>query len=121
MIKMKESKHSEEVKNEARTEYKVHKLWENKLNIDIIFDMQQNQPLPKVSIGEAFYLRQAWLYNLCDMMDGKPLDNSKVFFHTQLETEAGRGANAVASGLKDYLEHLGNNLREAGTSDKIPR
>jgi hypothetical protein len=30
----------------------------------IAFDMQQNRPLPKTNVGEAYYARQLWLYNV---------------------------------------------------------
>ena len=30
----------------------------------ITFDLQKTLPLPKLSVGPAFYLRQLWLYNL---------------------------------------------------------
>lgn len=131
MIKIKSSRNNEAILNEARTEHKLHKLRAEKFftimktkdenNIDVMFDMQQNQPLPKVSIGEAFYLRQAWLYNLCVMKDEKPMDKSKVHFYTWLETEGGRGANEVASGVKNYLENLENRLRKEGVKSKVLR
>lgn len=35
--------------------------------IKICFDCQQNQPIPKLNVGEVFYSRQAWLYNCCVM------------------------------------------------------
>lgn len=31
----------------------------------LCFDHQQNAPLPKVPSGDAFYLRQLWVYNFC--------------------------------------------------------
>ena len=57
------------------TELRLHKLRAKKFfqllkhpldaeTITVSFDMQQNQPLPKLSIGEVFYGRQVWLYNL---------------------------------------------------------
>ena len=30
----------------------------------ITFDMEKTLPLPKLSVSEAFYLRQLWLYNV---------------------------------------------------------
>lgn len=31
----------------------------------ICLDLQQTQPLPRLSTNEAFYKRKMWLYNLC--------------------------------------------------------
>ena len=39
--------------------------------IKVCFDCQQNQPLPKMSVWEVFYLRQVWLYNLGMVQGGK--------------------------------------------------
>ncbi|KAL4085284.1 hypothetical protein QTP88_027143 [Uroleucon formosanum] len=32
--------------------------------VQVCFDMMQNQPLPKLSVTDTFYSRQAWVYNL---------------------------------------------------------
>nr|CAH7721051.1 unnamed protein product [Callosobruchus chinensis] len=63
-------------KGDLRTQLKLHKLRAKKFyqlmnkespnTVKIIFDMQQNQPLPKLSVGEVFFTRQVWLYNLTD-------------------------------------------------------
>lgn len=38
----------------------------NNPDVDVLcFDYQQNAPLPKVPSGDAFYLRQLWVYNFC--------------------------------------------------------
>lgn len=105
-----------EDKNKYRTEYKLHKLRSNKFfqiikekndnYIDICFDMQQNQPIPKLSVGETFYSRQVWLYNLCIMENEYPTKLTNIHFYTWLETEAGRGANEVTSALHNFLKKL---------------
>lgn len=61
-------------KQRVITELRLHKLTgktffqrlkQKKPNtVTISFDMQQHQPLPKLSIGEVFYARQVWLSNL---------------------------------------------------------
>lgn len=33
-------------------------------SLTVAFDMQQNQPLPHINIGETYYSRQLWFYNL---------------------------------------------------------
>jgi len=63
--------------------------------------MEQNQPLPKLSVSEVFYSRQVWIYNLTVMVreDHQGKDNT-------LETEAGRGANEVCSAVLDFITWL---------------
>ena len=61
-------------KVQEHTQYRLHKQRAKKFysimgenddgTVKICFDMQQNQPLPKLSVGEVFYSRQIWLYNL---------------------------------------------------------
>lgn len=106
-----------EKKNELRTTYRLHKARAKKFfqllndhkegTIKICFDCQQNQPLPKVSFGEVFFLRQVWLYNLGIVQheDGKQ-SKDNICHYTWLETEASRGSNEIASGLQNYLKEL---------------
>ena len=35
------------------------------------FDLMQNQALPKSCIGEAYYARQVWLYNILGIVEHK--------------------------------------------------
>lgn len=61
-------------KNEMKLELKTHQalskhffklMYEKKCDeIVCSFDMMQNQALPKLSVTDTFYSRQAWLYNL---------------------------------------------------------
>lgn len=64
-------------------------------------DMQQVQPLPTLAIGEAFYLRQLSLYNICvtDIQTKNPI------FYTWCENLASRGSVEVGSALYDFLSH----------------
>lgn len=57
-------------------------------------------PLPKTNIGEAFYKRQLWLYNLGLIC----VDNTEVpYMYTWLESESGRGSNEIISALLHLL------------------
>lgn len=65
----------------------------------LCFDLQQVQPLPKLSIGEAFYKRQITLYAFCVTDPG--LKNPLLY--TWLESEAHRGAEEIASAVTHSL------------------
>lgn len=83
-------------------------------SITVVFDCQQNQPLPKLSVSDTFYSRQVWLYNLTCMVYHGSRDVGKeeyITFYTWLETQHGRGSNEIASALLHYLQDL---------EDKIP-
>ncbi|CAK1597457.1 unnamed protein product [Parnassius mnemosyne] len=118
LIKIKNEKDLEK-KNNIRTEYRLHKLrakqffsllndTEDDKVIKICFDCQQNQPLPKLSVGEVFYSRQAWLYNFCVMQHKPKTKQTKdgIEFYVWLENQSGRGANEIASALQHYLRNL---------------
>ena len=115
LMKMKAEKCLEK-KNELRTSYRLHKLRakqfyrtmkeENSNVIKICFDMQQNQPIPKLSVSEVFYARQVWIYNLCIMIHSSQQKKEDIVFYTWLETESSRGCNQVASALLDFLSDL---------------
>lgn len=51
----------------------------------ISFDMEKTLPLPKISVGEAFYLRQLWMYNLGVHVTHNKVD--KAHFHIWTEDE----------------------------------
>lgn len=67
------------------------------------FDLQQQQPLPKTPIQEAFYSRQISLYNFCVMP--VTVDKSRPFLYVWDETEASRGSVEIGSALYDFLCH----------------
>lgn len=76
-------------------------------SITVAFDMQQNQPLPKVAVGEAFYARQIWVFNLTFVVHAdKTQPKEKVHIYTWDETHAGRDSNTVASALLHFLANL---------------
>ena len=66
------------------------------------FDLQQVQPLPKLTIGEAYCSCQISFYVLC-VTD---IANQDPTFYTWNETEGGRGATEVASGVTSYLDEV---------------
>lgn len=69
----------------------------------LCFDLQQNIPLPRTNIGEVFYKRQLWMYNLGVVHITKHQDNRTVFLYNWLESDSGRGSNEVISAVLDFL------------------
>lgn len=110
--KKKELKNCDNVAKKASviTELRVHKLRAKQFHLLMkqeeqdsqvfCFDMQQVQNLPKLPLGEAYYLRQLAFYNFC-VTDYKTLSPS---FYTWNETQSGRGANEIASALVHFLK-----------------
>jgi hypothetical protein len=71
-----------------------------------VFDMMQNQPLPRTALGEAFYARQLWQYYLGIIRHygGKSRQEKKdVYFYTWSEHESTRGSNEICSALHQHL------------------
>ena len=68
----------------------------------ITFDMEKTLPLPKLSIGNAFYLCQIWVYNVgVHVVQEK---ENKAYFNVWLEDKAGRGCEEVGSSILAFLE-----------------
>jgi len=65
----------------------------------VTFDLQKTLPLPKLSVGQAFYMRQLWLYNTCI----HTADQEGPFFHIWTEAEAHRGVKEICSSLFTFL------------------
>ena len=66
------------------------------------YDIMQNQSLPKLPIGEAFYARQIWQFLLgivrhFDEDSEQPIDNCHLY--TRTEHQAGRGSDVILSAL----------------------
>lgn len=82
-------------------------------SVTYVFDLQQVQPIPKLSIGEAFYARQISLYCFCvtDVASQNPV------FYMWNETQAGRGAQEISSALIDFLKK--SNFDETITSIRL--
>lgn len=72
---------------------------------DLVFitmDLQQTMPLPKITAGKAFYLRQMWFYNF-----GMHIITSKFekgCFCSWTEDIANRGSSEICSSLLRYIE-----------------
>lgn len=99
-------------KSRARKFYSLLATKEDDTTLVVSFDLMQNQPLPKSSIGEAYYARQLWLYVL-GIIEHKATGDKNtpgeqlkedVHFYSWGEQELGRGANQVASALKDFID-----------------
>ena len=67
----------------------------------ISFDMEKTLPLPKLSVGEAFYLRQLWLYNAGIHLISE--HREAAYFHIWTESEGHRGMNEIGSSLLAFL------------------
>ncbi|XP_072390087.1 uncharacterized protein [Diabrotica undecimpunctata] len=65
----------------------------------ISFDLQQAMPVPNLTVGAAFYLRKAWVYNLGihDCISGK------AFMYMWPENIAKRGSDEIASILYKHF------------------
>lgn len=73
------------------------KLTNGKLVIS--FDMSQALPIPKLTIGPAFYCRNIWMYNLG--IHDCPTEKGHMFLWT--EDTAKRGSDEIASVLLKFL------------------
>lgn len=92
----------------AKRFYELLRQDEGEGVIKICFDMQQNQPLPKLSISDVYYMRQIWLYNLMIMVHASDGSQNKedMFAYTWTENLSGKGSAEVASALLHFLENL---------------
>jgi len=68
----------------------------------ITFDLEKTLPLPKLSVGEAFYLRQLWLYNTGIHVIHRKREHA--YFHIWTENEGRRGVNEVGSSLLNFFD-----------------
>ena len=110
------------LKVEKFANYHLHKLKaknfysfmkeKNKNIIKVCFDMQQNQPIPKLSVGDVFYAQQICLYNLTFVRHDQIVKNKdNIFIHNSLETQNVRGSNEECSGLVHFLSKLEKDLK----------
>lgn len=78
------------------------------------FDLQQNMPLPRTNVGEAYYKRQLWLYNFGVVIHRtkkkKQKSNSQnkrnIFLYSWLESDGGRGSNAICSAMTHFFRKI---------------
>lgn len=89
--------------------------------VTLCFDCQQNQPLPKLSVGEIFYSQQVWMYNCTVLQLEKDKKNKNIAHYTWLETQSSRGSNEIASALRHYIHNLENKLKEEKKRDIVLR
>ncbi|KAJ4441249.1 hypothetical protein ANN_11100 [Periplaneta americana] len=68
-------------------------------SVTLCFDLQQIQPLPQISIGEAFYARQISFYAFYITH----VENKSPNFYCWTENQAGRRAKEVTSALTNFL------------------
>lgn len=73
----------------------------------ITFDLQQNLPVPTLSHGPMFYLRQLWVYNFGIHNCSK----DRAVMCMWDETIAGRGANEIISCLMQYLSNMPQTIK----------
>ncbi len=82
--------------------------------LTVIFDMQQNQPLPKTGLNDEYYRRQLWFYNLAFIIHEEEQSIKNVRFYTWGEYDAGKGSNEVCSALLNFLSRLQARIRRRG-------
>lgn len=76
------------------------------------FDLQQNMPLPRSNVGEAYYKRQLWLYNFGIIIHKTKVkkeatqSRKNVFLYSWLENEGGRGSNEICSAVFNFLRRI---------------
>ncbi len=77
-------------------------------NLCIAFDMQQNKPLPKTNVGEAYYSRQLWVHNLTFVVHNQARKQRKrnVHIYKWLESESGKGSNEIVSALSHLFKNV---------------
>ena len=66
----------------------------------ICIDLQQTQPIPKLSTSVAYYKRKMWMFNLCI----HDIKKNKSVFYVWDEVTAGRGAVEIATCIRKWLD-----------------
>ena len=78
--------------------------------IFMTYDTEKTMPLPKLSVGEAFYLRQIWMYNVGVHVVRQKREGS--YFQIWTETECKRGVNEVCSSHLAFFTIADNSLNK---------
>ena len=76
-------------------------------HVTVCFDMMQNMVLPKTPIGQAYYSRQLYMYQLGVVVHHgeKSLQtNDNVHLYMWQENESRKDSNMIASALSDCLK-----------------
>ena len=102
-------------KRELNTKLLVHRMRDEKLytllkelqpddTITGVFDLMQDQALPKSPTGYAYYARQLWLYFIA-IVEHKVGQQTRVdaSFYSWGEHQQGRGSNQVAGSVYDLF------------------
>ena len=82
----------------------------------LVFDMMENQPLPKSDIGEAYYARQLHLYVFGVVRhrgSGGQQGKEDILFYTWLECQNRKNSNMIVSALKHCLDRLYTEIRNS--------
>ena len=96
-------------KREARNFYRLLNGAIDESTAVFAIDMMQNQPLPKLPIGETFYSRQIWQYILGIVRHFGSESDQRIdncYLYTWSEHEAGRGSDAISSALVDFFRQF---------------
>lgn len=80
---------------------------ENNIHV-ISFDLQQALPIPDLTVGKAFYLRKAWMYNL----GVHNCNTGKGFMYMWTEHIAKRGSDEIASAILKYINDTASQAEE---------
>lgn len=78
----------------------------------LVFDMMQNQPVPKCGVGDEYYRRQLWCYNLAFVIYEPTMPKKNIFFYVWNESESGKGSSEVCSVLANCLQRLKKRVRK---------
>lgn len=124
---------------QSELELKLHELCAKKFyqllsaarddrkTLAVSFDMEQNQPVPKIPITESFYARQLWVYNLTFVIH-EPVrkcrtavqrskkkaggqSRKNVFLYSWHEAESAKSSNEIVSALSNFLRRIQKRVR----------
>ncbi len=121
----KKIENSENDVDEHKVQLKVHKKRADRFyqiiresrqlcdTFSIIFDMQKNQPLPKIGLTQEYYKRQMWFYTLGFVVNDGNEHQKNVRFYVWSEFESGKGSNEICSALMDFLRRFKKRIAAA--------
>jgi hypothetical protein len=100
-----QSRHKEEASAAFDVQKQDRLAAKNGDSLFITFDLQKTLPLPKLAVGEAFYLRKLWLYNVGVHLVSEHQEGA--FFQLWTESEGKRGVKEIASSLYTFCHAAG--------------
>lgn len=99
----------------AKRFYSVMKTSSTKCDVlTVAFDLQKNLPLPKTNVGEEYYCRQLWMYNLAFVIHCPKSSRKNVFMYNWMEHQSGKGSNEICSALADFLRRIRKRVQRRG-------